>query len=227
MHISPYGALGLRYLNFDTKATYKEIFRQKLFITFLWEACISGYVFWVSTCIVSPFSTGNLKARSVISGFNSWTRNEKVAFTAYKYSDHNSRTQSLAIFFCSKSAPNSYWDSTAYQSHEWAHNKNHIFPCFKSAISFPNHRSQTDHYKGQIVNKFQLHMHMENGDNAKSIAIYLLIWVLATGCSMECNIHKINTFNATQFNKMIDIPKIKCPQRNGKHNICPKKRKYS
>lgn len=50
--------------------------------------------------------------------------------------------------------------------------------------------------------------------------------VLATGCSMECNIHKVNTFNATQFNKMIDILKIKCPQRNRKHNICPKKREY-
>lgn len=40
---------------------------------------------------------------------------------------------------------------------------------------------------------------------------------------MECNIHKVNIFNATQLNKMIDILKIKCPQRNRKHNICPKK----
>jgi len=87
-------------------------------------------------------------------------------------------------------------------------------------------KSQRDLCKGQTANKyFNFICTWIRGDKAKSIAICLLICVLATGCSMECNIHKVNISNATQFNKMIDILKIKCPQRNRKHKICPKKRK--
>ena len=120
-------------------------------------------------------------------------------------SDHfltriSSHTPDLAIFFCTKSSrPNSYWDSAAHRSQEWSHNKNHSFPCLSSTISFHKpQKSQTHHCKGQIANKyFNFICTWEKGDKAKSIAICLLICVFATGCSMECNIHKVNIFNAT------------------------------